>query len=653
MVIKEDGTGTTVGSDRLLDVHAEPASRSIPEKIPGLLSLEQAREAIGELARLVRLAPEESRPGLRKVGAILVEAFRHEPRVLTLLRQFLAAEAPDMMPIWLSEEAADATQDAGPSSRAKSLLGLIADEQADPLVQEAPGLVRELLGIARTDLAAKILARLTGILMDRRTARRHGAAEALLDLHPAWDNEPLSAAREGFETLLRTALDGESDGPTYGKLADIAAFLADGRLRRGEPELALETLSLLRRHQGTKEPATAFRTDIAARALDRVTRSEGFPAVLVRLRNGDSVALRVTESLGDPAAVRLIEEIKKTEAAAQRTAFADALSRIGPGAAGVLSEELQKCDVPAEVLRLLDVLPLAAPENIATVALASTIHHPSNAVRRRTAEILTERTYARSGELLLQALREEKEPTTRATIIEGLGRLRVSTAFEALASVADERSESDELRAAACMALARLGHAEAVPILAGIASKRSRGMGLLKSASPALRNAAIRALGHFPANPSAREALKKITEDSDPTLQAAARETLYRPAQKDDDAPAVPAPPVKPPTTVKLGGSLQEVSFDQICQLCGSGEKTGLLHLTIEGRVGRVFFENGHVVAVEFERMQDQVAFNAIARQKRGEFVFQTGERPPQRRIDSPVQLMLLEAARVADESRK
>jgi len=379
-----------------------------------------------------------------------------------------------------------------------------------------------------------------------------------------------------------------------------------------------------------------------------VTRSEGFPTLLGRLRNGDSVALRVAESLGDAAAGLLVEEIKKIETPGHRMPFADAISRIGPTAAAALSEELQKCTAPQDALRLLEAVPHAAPENIASVALASTIHHPSNAVRRRTAEILTERAWARSGELLLQALKDEKEPTTRVAIIDGLGKLRVTAAFEALASTADERSESDELRAAACMALARLGHAEAVPILATIASKRSRGMGVLKSASPALRNAAIRALGHFPTNPSAREALKKITEDSDPTLQAVARQTLYNPSQKDE---AVPALPVKPPTTVKLGGSLQEVPFDQICQLCGSGDKTGLLLLTLEGRVGRVWFDNGHVVAVDFERMQDQAAFNAMARLKKGEFSFQPGERPAERRIDSPVQLMLLEAARIADES--
>ena len=649
-MIKEDGTGTKVTSKKLLE-HDPTLPEKAPDPAAGLLSLEKGCDAVGELARLLRLAPEETRSSLRKVGNILIEAFRHDPNLLALMRQFLTSEAADMIPVWMSEEAVASAQETGPAARAKVLLALPAEEQAEPLVLEAAALVRELLGMARTDLAAKILARLTGILMDRQKERRHGAAEALLNLHPAWDSEPLSAAREGFETLLRTAIEAETDGATYGRLAEIAAFLADGRLRRGEPELALETLSLLRRHHGSKESATAFRTDVATRALDRITKSEGFPTVLKRLRNGDPVALRVAEALGEPAAGILVDEIKKIEAAPQRLPFAEAISRIGPGAATVLSEELQKSDEPAEALRLLEAIPHAAPENIATVALASTIHHPSHGVRRRTAAILTERAWAGSGDLLLQALREEKEPGNRATIIEGLGRLRVTAAFEVLASVADERSESDDLRAAACMALARLGHAEAIPVLAGIASKGSRGMGQLKSASPTLRGAAIRALGHFPTNPAAREALKKITEDSDPALQAAARETLYRPSGQEP--PAAAPSTTKKPTSVKLGGSLQEVSFDQICQLVGSSEKTGLLLLTLEGRTARVWFKQGLVIAAEFERLQDQPAVNAIARLKKGEFVFQPGERPPEARINCPVHLMLLEAARVADESKK
>src|SRR5262249_35726549 len=158
------------------------------------------------------------------------------------------------------------------------------------------------------------------------------------------------------------------------------------------------------------------------------------------------------------------------------------------------------------------------------------------------------------------------------------------------ASIADSRSESDELRAAACMALARLGHAEVVSILAGIASKGSRGLGLLKATSPPLRRAAIPALGQVPTNAAGQEAPRKLVEDSDPNVQAVAREALYR---TTDAATSTPEVHEVKPVNVKLAGSLQEVSVDQVCQLVGGSEKTGLLLLSLEGSVGRIWFEQG------------------------------------------------------------
>jgi hypothetical protein len=437
-------------------------------------------------------------------------------------------------------------------------------------------------------------------------------------------------------------------------MADIAGNLSDGRLERGEPELALETLSLLHRHREVADPAAAFRPAIAARTLERVTRSAGFTPLLERTRAGDPIAIRVLEALGDHAARRLVEEIKTIELSANRLPLAEAIAKIGPAAATILSDELQKAPSPAVALRLLEALAHAAPESIAIVALSSTLHHRVGDVRRRTASILTERAYAQSGELLLQALPAEKEPTTRAMIVEGLGRLRVSPAFEALATIADSRSESDDLRATACAALAALGHKEAIPILAAICSKTSRGAGTLKKASPALRSAAIRALGQFPSASEARDAIKKFVDDSDSdtNLKRVAMEALSKnPTPSPAGAAARVTPPhATPPGGVKLAGSLQEISFDQVCQLVGTSEKTGLLILTFGARAARIWFERGLVVAAEFERLKDQEAFNAIARQRKGDFLFQPAERPPERRLQAPVHMMLLEAFRVADE---
>jgi hypothetical protein len=627
-------------------------AKDASDRLPGLLSLEKGRDGIAELYRLFQAAPGELRPGLRKVAAVILDSFRHDARLAASIRRFVSAEAPGLMP---DAAEGDGVGTVGAVAQAESLLLLSTDEQTEPLVQQAAPLVHKLLAASRGDLAAKILARLAGVLLDSSPEGRRAAAEALLSLHPAWDAEPFSTTREGFETLLRSALDDEEDSQTYSKMAEVAAILADGRLTRGEPELALETLSLLRRHHASKNPGTAFRPEVASRTLEQITRSAGFPPILERLRSGDPLALRVVESLGEAAAKCLVDELKKIEMGSNRLPLAEAISRIGPGASAMLSDELQKASSPIEALRLLEALPHAAAEETAIVALSSTLHHRVGEVRRRSAAILTERAYARSGELLLQALPGEKEPTTRATIVEGLGRLRVSGAFEGLATIADSRSESDDLRAAACAALAALGHKEAIPILSSIASKTSRGLGLLKSASPALRTAAIRALGQFQSTPEAREAIKRVLDESDATLKAVAMESLSKnPTPSPAASSARPTPAhATPAGGVKLAGSLQEIAFDQVCQLVGGSEKTGLLVLSFDGRVARIWFERGLVVAAEYERRRDQEAFNAIARHRKGDFHFQPSERPPEKRIQSPVHMMLLEAFRLADEGKK
>ena len=630
----------------------ETETKDGTDRLPGLLSLEKGRDGIAELNQLFLNAPEALRPGIRKVAGLILDSFRHDARLAAAIRRFVAAEAPGLMPDGADGEPVGTS---GAVAQAESLLLLSADEQTEPLVQQAAPLVRKLIAASRGDLAAKILARLAGVLLDSSPEGRRAAAEALLTLHPTWDAEPFSTTREGFETLLRSALDDEKDSQTYSKMAEVAAILADGRLTRGEPELALETLSLLHRHHSMKSSATAFRPEVASRTLQQITRSAGYPPLLERLRSGDPLALRVIEALGDVAARSLVDELKKIEMGSNRLPLAEAIAQIGPEAAAMLSDELQKATSPIEAIRLLEALPHAAGEDIAIVALSSNLHHRVGEVRRRSAAILTERAYARSGELLLQALPAEKEPTTRATIVEGLGRLRVSAAFEALATIADSRSESEDLRAGACAALAGLGHKEAIPILVSIASKSSRGLGLLKSASPALRTAAIRALGQFQSTPEARDAIKRIMDESDATFKAVAMESL---SKNPTPSPAASAARVTPPHAtpaggVKLAGSLQEISFDQICQLVGGSEKTGLLVLTFGGHVARIWFERGLVVAAEYDRRKDQEAFNAIARHKRGDFHFQPSERPPEKRIQSPVHMMLLEAFRIADEGKK
>jgi len=105
-------------------------------------------------------------------------------------------------------------------------------------------------------------------------------------------------------------------------------------------------------------------------------------------------------------------------------------------------------------------------------------------------------------------------------------------------------------------------------------------------------------------------------------------------------------------SVAKLSGSLAEIAMDQVCQLIASAEKTGLLTITFDGPVARVWFEDGLVTAAEFQGRRDQEAFNAFIAKKTGQFVFQPGEIAPKRRVRIPVNMVLLEAFRVADEAR-
>src|SRR5579859_1226573 len=111
---------------------AEPLARGRAEKVPGLIPLEKGRECVGELARILSIAPEGLRPGLRKIGNIVIDAFRHDPRLMTLMRQFLLSEAEELIPVWMTDEFKEVSQEGGPSARARTLLALAADEQAEP-----------------------------------------------------------------------------------------------------------------------------------------------------------------------------------------------------------------------------------------------------------------------------------------------------------------------------------------------------------------------------------------------------------------------------------------------------------------------------------------------------------------------------------------
>lgn len=604
---------------------------STPEP-EGRLSLERAREALGEIARLLRTAPPEICEGLRLVGASIAGAFDADPSAAESLRAFLQDRPTRALRLQaLSAGRAQELLDADPEARARAVR---ADGQR---------LLRDLADVGRPDLILRLLTGVTGLLGDPLPARRMAALQALQALRQCWEDTPFAAARAQVEKDLRRSLEREADPQIHAQLADLAGFIVGARLRKGDLEAAAEILTLLRWQEPTREAA--------GRAIERIVAGGALQTLSAKIRSGEPAALRVLDAFGEAAPRQLLVEIKRSDVPQARAHFGEILARTGAPGSLLLAEEFRKTLDPTDAGRLLDVLPAAASENEATSALAAVLRHPAPSVRRKTAAILADKAYARSGELLQQALREEKDPDLRLALVEGLGRLRAPEAVEALAAIAAARQESETIRSSACTALGRIGDAEAVPALSELASRPSRGLtALLRPSSSAVRIAALRALGSFVADAAVRELLTAAADDGDPAISDAAREALHARLQRAfSEAPRELPKEGK----TKLAGSLQEIPIDQVCQLIAGAEKTGLLQLTLDGATARIWFEAGFVIAAEYRGELDQEAFNAFIRQRQGSFAFQAGEPAPVRRVRLPVANVLLEALRVADESTR
>src|SRR5678816_1292230 len=59
----------------------------------GKLTFESARQALGSLAQLLKETPESAHAAIRHVGKVFVDAFRHNPRLATLMVTILSDKA--------------------------------------------------------------------------------------------------------------------------------------------------------------------------------------------------------------------------------------------------------------------------------------------------------------------------------------------------------------------------------------------------------------------------------------------------------------------------------------------------------------------------------------------------------------------------------
>lgn len=617
----------------------------------GKVSFEQAKNALGDLAHLLKETPPQHHAMLRNVGKVFVDAFKHNPRLASLMVTVLSAETVESLPGTSKPEEGNRPAESAAVARVRLILQMNDEDRVQALTHEGNALLDELGALHEGELMRTLLGSLSGILLDRTARKRLSVARTLNTLRRGLERAGTPEVEDAFEQSVRTALDVERDPSVYSVLADMTAFMADLRIRRGRIDRARDILELLHRHYQIKDGTFPQRGELAYIALERVASGVGFASLSEKVRAGDPESTRIIEAL-DAAATRfLIREIKNAETPARRMHFASFISRAGAGAATVLMDELGKTSVPSDVLHLIEVMPIAMPPDMAEMGLGGLLRHATVAVRRRAATMLSEQTFPRAGGLLLDSLGAEGDPQTRTTFIECLGRLRFRGAVDALNKIVDERQQPEEVRCAACASLGRIGDVRAVTVLAKIYYKGEKGLTkVFRSVPTAVRAAAARALASFPTHKEAREALRAAKDDHDPTVRAVANQALYAPLQDAFGERALGVQVVSTAdqivTGMKAGGVLQEIGIESVCLRLAALEATGVLSLNFIGPSGKVWFDAGLVIAAEFEGRRDHEAFIFMSGRREGYVLFQPNERAPERRMLAQVSSLVQEMQR-------
>jgi hypothetical protein len=104
---------------------------------------------------------------------------------------------------------------------------------------------------------------------------------------------------------------------------------------------------------------------------------------------------------------------------------------------------------------------------------------------------------------------------------------------------------------------------------------------------------------------------------------------------------------------LELRGNLKDFGLADIIQLVGFGRKTGALRVDCEAGGAALYFEEGNVVHAEYPGAEGTQAVFTLFRVPAGEFRFQTEASPPKRTIAMDPTNLVMEAARLLDESRR
>ncbi len=100
-------------------------------------------------------------------------------------------------------------------------------------------------------------------------------------------------------------------------------------------------------------------------------------------------------------------------------------------------------------------------------------------------------------------------------------------------------------------------------------------------------------------------------------------------------------------------GRLEQVSMPDLLQLLGMNQRTGTLGVTTPSGAGEVRLVQGRIVDAVYRRLEGEKALYRLLVEGEGTFAFAGGAPSPMKRVDLPMNTLLMEGLRQVDEVRE
>ncbi|RJP32876.1 MAG: HEAT repeat domain-containing protein [Actinobacteria bacterium] len=411
---------------------------------------------------------------------------------------------------------------------------LTADLSID---ENIPRLMQKLYRARRHETVLKLLENLLDNLEDMSPEIRLKTAETLKNIPAALEMsrrlQEFPVAYEMKDRLLERLERERELNEVYTTLATCLSSLAQTFVLSQDYDAALDIINTFWRHNSADDTRKPEQRRTALEAVSTVASPEVLENLADILREGDIQTItEVAEILikfEDKSVQPLIQVLKDSEDLLVKRVTFEALENIGKDAILNLINDLEKYNPWHMYRNIISILAEIGNRSIIQ-SLARFIKHQNPEVRRETIKALSKIRTPETISLLVEALNDRDEQVQKEACI-GLGRMRDVSTVPVLVDVikpprsfSRERRRTNAVKAAALWALGEIGDYSAIPYCRVILQKRAL-LPFFGKGRDDLRAAAALALGRIGSD-ECRDILQQYNDDRSDKVRRATLEAL-------------------------------------------------------------------------------------------------------------------------------